>query len=76
VILYVAVGAFEEALAVFRKAERAETAAIFIMACRETLADSWSIDPKNEDVMVVTESYALYQRKLVHLCMDSPPSFH
>ncbi|CAL9234326.1 unnamed protein product [Arabidopsis halleri] len=76
VILYVAVGAFEEALAVFRKAERPETAAIFIMACRETLAESWSIDSENEDVMAVTESYALYQRKLVHLCMDSPPSFH
>ncbi|XP_010510885.1 PREDICTED: WD repeat-containing protein 11-like isoform X1 [Camelina sativa] len=76
VILYVAVGAFEEAVAAFRKAERPEIAALFIMACQETLAESWSIDSENEDVIAITESYELYQRKLVHLCMDSPPFFH
>lgn len=75
-ILYVAIGAFEEALAAFRKADRPDTTAIFILACRETLAESWSIGSENEYVMEVTECYELYQRKLVHLCMDSPPFFH
>ncbi|CAN8246920.1 unnamed protein product [Cochlearia groenlandica] len=76
VILYVAAGAFEEALAAFRKAERPETAAIFVLACRETMAESSSIDEGNEDVVKVTECYEQYQRKLVHLCMDTEPFFH
>lgn len=75
-MLYIAIGAFEQALAAFRKAEQPETAAIFILACQETLAKSWRIDDDNEDVIAVTKSYELYQEKLVHLCMDSPPFFH
>lgn len=75
-ILYVAAGAFEEAISVFQKFDQPETAAIFIMACQETLAESWSIDIDNENVMAVTECYALYQSKLVHQCMDTPPFFY
>ncbi|CAH8386239.1 unnamed protein product [Eruca vesicaria subsp. sativa] len=75
-MLYLAIGAFKEALAAFRNAEQPETAAIFILACQETLANSWSIDDDNEDVIAVTKLYELYQEKLVHLCMDSPPFFH
>ncbi|KAG2331850.1 hypothetical protein Bca52824_003030 [Brassica carinata] len=75
-MLYIAIGAFEQALAAFRKAEQPETAAIFILACQETLAKSWRIDDDNEDVIAVTKCYELYQEKLVHLCMDSPPFFH
>ncbi|KAG5404864.1 hypothetical protein IGI04_010983 [Brassica rapa subsp. trilocularis] len=76
VMLYIAIGAFEQALAAFRKAEQPETAAIFILACQETLANSWSIDDDNEDVIAITKCYELYQEKLVHICMDSPPFLH
>ncbi|KAJ4872030.1 Transducin family protein / WD-40 repeat family protein [Raphanus sativus] len=76
VMLYIAIGAFEQALAAFRKAEQPETAAILILACQETLANSWSIDDDNEDVIAVTKCYELYQEKLVHICMDSPPFLH
>ncbi|KAE7998910.1 hypothetical protein FH972_003405 [Carpinus fangiana] len=31
------------------------------------------LDPENEDVVAVSEFYGQYQRKLVHLCMDSQP---
>ncbi|XP_048608744.1 WD repeat-containing protein 11 isoform X2 [Brassica napus] len=76
VMLYIAIGAFEQALAAFRKAEQPETAAIFILACQETLANSWSIDDDNADVIAVTKCYELYQEKLVHICMDSPTFLH
>ncbi|KAK3439410.1 hypothetical protein EUGRSUZ_C04259 [Eucalyptus grandis] len=33
------------------------------------------LDPENVDVIAVGEYYGQYQRKLVHLCMDSQPSF-
>lgn len=33
------------------------------------------LSPENEEVMAAGELYGLYQRKLVHLCMDSQPSF-
>lgn len=31
------------------------------------------LNPENEDVIAVFECYGQYQRKLVHLCMDSQP---
>ncbi|RDY09617.1 WD repeat-containing protein 11, partial [Mucuna pruriens] len=91
-ILYVAAGALHEALAALREAQLPDTAAMFILACREihaenlgTLDDESSssvkvellnlraLDPKNEDVIAVDEYFGQYQRKLVHLCMDSQP---
>ncbi|CAN1170126.1 WD repeat-containing protein 11 [Linum perenne] len=33
------------------------------------------LDPENEDVLVVGEYFGQYQRKLVHLCMDSQPRY-
>ncbi|XP_030473657.1 uncharacterized protein LOC115691215 [Syzygium oleosum] len=94
-ILYVAAGALPEALAAIRQAQRPDTAAMFILACREIHAAFMSnmgdsddessvkkeqlnlpvLDPENEDVIAVGEYYGQYQRKLVHLCMDSQPSF-
>lgn len=91
--MYVAAGALQEALAALREAQLPDTAAMFILACREThaeivsnLADEESsssvndellnlraLDPKNEDVIAVDEYFGQYQRKLVHLCMDSQP---
>ncbi|KAI4344151.1 hypothetical protein L6164_011415 [Bauhinia variegata] len=94
-ILYVAAGALQEALAALREAQLPDTAAMFILACREIHAeiianldstddDSNSsvndkllslpaLDPENEDVIAVGEYFGQYQRKLVHLCMDSQP---
>ncbi|KAK7264903.1 hypothetical protein RJT34_32516 [Clitoria ternatea] len=89
-ILYVAAGALQEALAVLREAQLPDTAAMFILACREIHAEIVSnlgitddakdellklraLDPKNEDVIAVGEFFGQYQRKLVHLCMDSQP---
>ncbi|KAG2407955.1 uncharacterized protein HKW66_Vig0027770 [Vigna angularis] len=94
-ILYVAAGALQEALAALREAQLPDTAAMFILACRETHAEIVSnlgipaeessssvkdellnlraLDPKNEDVIAVDEYFGQYQRKLVHLCMDSQP---
>lgn len=94
-ILYVAAGALQEALAALREAQLPDTAAMFILACREThaeivsnlgipaeessssvkddLLDLRALDPKNEDVIAVDEYFGQYQRKLVHLCMDSQP---
>ncbi|KAI4377162.1 hypothetical protein MLD38_014839 [Melastoma candidum] len=90
-ILYVAAGALPEALAAIRDAHQPDTAAMFILACREIhatfLANSNDpsleenpfklpgLDPDSEEVIAVGEYYGQYQRKLVHLCMDSQPSF-
>ena len=95
-VLYVAAGALQEALAALRGAQQPETAAMFILACREihaefvssldsdeesgepnkeTLLNLPELNPDNEDVIAVGEYYGEYQRKLVHLCMDSQPIF-
>lgn len=94
--MYVAAGALQEALAALRESQQPDTAAMFIVACRERHAefisnldnsddesDSLSLkdkllklpglDPENDDVLAVSEYYGQYQRKLVHLCMDSLP---
>ncbi|KAK4604459.1 hypothetical protein RGQ29_012811 [Quercus rubra] len=94
-ILYVGAGALQEALAALREAQQPDTAAMFILACREIFAEIIAdlgdlddessslvkdklrnlpvLDPENEDVIAVGECYGQYQRKLVHLCMDSQP---
>ncbi|PON63191.1 Guanine nucleotide-binding protein, beta subunit [Parasponia andersonii] len=94
-ILYVAAGALQEALAALREAQQPDSAAMFVLACREIHSEIISdlehsddessssikekllklpgLDPKNEDVIAVGEYYGQYQRKLVHLCMDSQP---
>ncbi|KAA0050139.1 WD repeat-containing protein 11 isoform X1 [Cucumis melo var. makuwa] len=95
-ILYVAAGALQEALAALRESQQPDTAAMFILACREIHAEFISnleisddesdsnalknkllklpgLDPENDDVVAVGEYYGQYQRKLVHLCMDSLP---
>ncbi|XP_023530451.1 WD repeat-containing protein 11-like [Cucurbita pepo subsp. pepo] len=95
-ILYVAAGALQEALAALRESQQPDTAAMFVLACREIHAEFISnlehsddesdsrflkekllklpgLDPENEDVIAVCEYYGQYQRKLVHLCMDSMP---
>ncbi|KAF7806409.1 WD repeat-containing protein 11 isoform X1 [Senna tora] len=94
-ILYVAAGALQEALAALREAQLPETAAMFVLACHEIHAEIISssgitddeesssakakllhlpgLDPQNEDVIAVGEYFGQYQRKLVHLCMDSQP---
>ncbi|CAN1216934.1 WD repeat-containing protein 11 [Linum perenne] len=91
-ILYVAAGALPEALAALREAQQPDTAAMFILACREIHAEIIAnsedyepgkdpsanlpgLDAENEDVMVVGEYFGQYQRKLVHLCMDSQPYY-
>lgn len=92
-ILFVAAGALQDALAALRVAQQPDTAAMFILACREIheqivsdlgnpkkdnrVTDSWNtlpgLDPENDDVIAVGECFGQYQRKLVHLCMDSQP---
>jgi hypothetical protein len=94
-ILYVAAGALQEVLVALREAQQPDTAAMFILACREIHAEITAdlgnsddestsltkdklhnlpgLDPENEDVIAVSEFYGQYQRKLVHLCMDSQP---
>ncbi|KAF7152680.1 hypothetical protein RHSIM_Rhsim01G0066800 [Rhododendron simsii] len=93
-ILYVAAGSLQEALAALREAQQPDAAAMFILACREIHADFTTnldldeessssikenqlllpaISPENEDVIAVCEYFGQYQRKLVHLCMDSQP---
>ncbi|KAK6941674.1 hypothetical protein RJ641_027051 [Dillenia turbinata] len=94
-ILYVAAGALQEALAALRESQQPDTAAMFIVACREIHTEIISslensdelstsvandkqlylpgLDAENEDVIAVSEYYGQYQRKLVHLCMDSQP---
>ncbi|CAI0542843.1 unnamed protein product [Linum tenue] len=94
-ILYVAAGALPEALAALREAHQPDTAAMFILACREIHSEILTnsedeldgpsvkdpppnlpgLDPENEDVLVVGEYFGQYQRKLVHLCMDSQPYY-
>ena len=94
--MYVAAGALQEALAALRESQQPDTAAMFVLACREIHAEFISnlehsddesdsrflkekllklpgLDPENEDVIAVCEYYGQYQRKLVHLCMDSMP---
>lgn len=93
--MYVAAGALQEALAALREAQHPDTAAMFILACREIHSEIVSelgqsddesssstkekslklpgLDPANEDVIAVGEYFGQYQRKLVHLCMDSQP---
>jgi hypothetical protein len=94
-ILYVAAGALQDALAALRETQQPDTAAMFILACHEghaqfisnlgnsddesgssikdTLVGLPGLNPENEDVIAVGEYYGQYQRKLVHLCMDSQP---
>ncbi|KAJ4839223.1 hypothetical protein Tsubulata_007753 [Turnera subulata] len=94
-ILYVAAGALHDALTALREARQPDTAAMFIVACREIHsefisalkdADEESVSSvkgaqvnlpglnlENEDVVAVGELFGQYQRKLVHLCMDSQP---
>ncbi|XP_015579668.2 WD repeat-containing protein 11 isoform X1 [Ricinus communis] len=93
-VLFVAAGALQEALAALREAQQPDTAAMFILACREiheeiisnlgnsddesgtvkdTQVDLPGLNPENEDVIAVGEYFGQYQRKLVHLCMDSQP---
>lgn len=97
-ILYVAAGALQEALAALRDAQQPDTAAMFLLACHEINAEITSkleisdkpsrpsvedkqafilphLNPEHVDVIAVSEYYAQYQRKLVHLCMDSTPAF-
>lgn len=84
------------ALAALREAQQPDTAAMFILACREIhatiipdignsdddeskssikdkLPNLPGLGPENEDVIAVGEYHGQYQRKLVHLCMDSQP---
>lgn len=94
-ILYVAAGALQDVLVALREAQQPDTAAMFVLACREIHAELIAnvgnsddesssstkeklrnlpgLDPENEDVIAVGEFYGQYQRKLVHLCMDSHP---
>ncbi|XP_010687946.2 uncharacterized protein LOC104902003 [Beta vulgaris subsp. vulgaris] len=94
-ILYVAAGAFREALTALREAQQPDTAAMFAVACREIHADILAnredsvqetelstegklpvlpeLSLENEEVIAAYELYGQYQRKLVHLCMDSQP---
>lgn len=91
--MYVAAGALQEALAALRQAQLPDTAAMFVLVCRETHAEFLShldsdeeatslkhklvtlpgLNPVDEDVIAVGEYFGQYQRKLVHLCMDSQP---
>ncbi|XP_050214710.1 uncharacterized protein LOC126665824 isoform X3 [Mercurialis annua] len=93
-ILFVAAGAMQEALAALRETQHLDTAAMFILACREIheeivsnlgnsddesgkakdiLCNLPGLNPESEDVIAVGEYFGQYQRKLVHLCMDSQP---
>lgn len=93
-ILYVAAGAFREALTALREAQQPDTAAMFVVACREIHADILAnmdseqgtesstkdqllilpeLSLENDEVIAAYELYGQYQRKLVHLCMDSQP---
>lgn len=95
-ILFVAAGALQEALAALREAQQPDTAAMFILACREIHGEFLSsaelddesrtsvkdklmnlgvLNPENEDVIAVVDYYGQYQRKLVHLCMDTQPFY-
>lgn len=96
-ILYVAAGSLQEALAALREAQQPDTAAMFVLACNEVHAETVAklgnvddesgpfvkdflaslpgLEPTNEDVIAVREYFQEYQRKLVHLCMDSQPFF-
>ncbi|AET03616.1 phosphopantetheine attachment site protein [Medicago truncatula] len=62
-----------QSLASLREAQLPDTGAMFILACREIHAEIVS-DLGITDVVAVDEYFGQYQRKLVHLCMDSHPS--
>ncbi|XP_010535861.1 PREDICTED: WD repeat-containing protein 11 [Tarenaya hassleriana] len=87
-ILYVAAGSLQEALSALRGAQQPDTAAMFMLACREIHteivksdeeetgnhgSDLPGLEPEKEEVVAVCEYFQQYQRKLVHLCMDSLP---
>lgn len=96
-ILYVAAGALQEALAALRETQQPDTAAMFVLACREIyteittnlensddesgtsssnmLVNLPGLNPENQDVIAVGEYFGQYQKKLVHLCMDSQPYY-
>lgn len=95
VTLYVAAGALQEALTAIREAQLPDTAAMFVVACREIHAEIVNklgnlddepsspiknalvclpgLDPESQDVIAVGEYFGQYQKKLIHLCMDSLP---
>ncbi|XP_023633629.1 WD repeat-containing protein 11 isoform X2 [Capsella rubella] len=95
-ILYVAAGSLQEALAALREVQQPDTVAMFVLACQEihseivtelssqddesesasgegTHPDLPGLEPGKEEVTAVCEYFQQYQRKLVHLCMDSQP---
>ncbi|VVB04815.1 unnamed protein product [Arabis nemorensis] len=95
-ILYVAAGSLQEALAALREVQQPDTVAMFLLACTEIHSeilnelssqeeesvasgegrvppDLPGLEPGKEDVAAVCEYFQQYQRKLVHLCMDSHP---
>uniref|UniRef100_A0A1J3DP85 WD repeat-containing protein 11 n=1 Tax=Noccaea caerulescens TaxID=107243 RepID=A0A1J3DP85_NOCCA len=100
-ILYVAAGSLQEALAALREVQQPDTVAMFVLACKEihseivteissqdqdqdqesefdygegtVMTDLPGLEPGKEEVAAVCEYFQQYQRKLVHLCMDSQP---
>ncbi|CAN8287938.1 unnamed protein product [Cochlearia groenlandica] len=96
-ILYVAAGSLQEALAALREVQQPDTVAMFVLACKEIHSDIINelssqeeeyefasgegtvttdlpgLEPGKEEVAAVCEYFQEYQRKLVHLCMDSHP---
>ncbi|VYS59143.1 unnamed protein product [Arabidopsis thaliana] len=97
-ILYVAAGSLQEALAALREVQQPDTVAMFVLACQEIhseiitelstqdeesesasgdgtvpLPDLPGLESGKEEVTAVCEYFQQYQRKLVHLCMDSQP---
>lgn len=93
-ILYVAAGSLQEALAALKEVQQPDTVAMFVLACNEihselvnelssqdeegtgegtVMTDLPGLEPEKEEVAAVCEYFQQYQRKLVHLCMDSQP---
>ncbi|KAF3525464.1 hypothetical protein F2Q69_00047166 [Brassica cretica] len=94
-ILYVAAGSLQEALAALKEVQQPDTVAMFVLACNEihseivnelssqdedstgelgtVMTDLPGLEPGKEEVAAVCEYFQQYQRKLVHLCMDSQP---
>ncbi|CAH2033402.1 unnamed protein product [Thlaspi arvense] len=96
-ILYVAAGSMQEALAALREVQQPDTVAMFVLACQEihseivnevstqegeseldsgeatVMTDLPGLEPGKDEVSAVCEYFQQYQRKLVHLCMDSHP---
>ncbi|KAL1195386.1 hypothetical protein V5N11_019949 [Cardamine amara subsp. amara] len=69
-ILYVAAGSLQEALAALREVQQPDTVAMFVLALPPDLP---GLEPGKEEETAVCEYFQQYQRKLVHLCMDSQP---